>query len=149
MNSNSINDEINGLTRRIIGGAISVHRALGAGLLESTYQACLLGELRHLGLGVAQQVPVRVEYRGVQLDVAYRMDMVVEGAVVVELKAVARLERVHVAQVATYLRHTGLHAGLLFNFNVDALAAGGIKRVVHGGNVRRPSEPFLPGGGRL
>lgn len=133
-------DEINGITGRIIGGAISVHRHLGPGLLESTYEACLDAELRYLGLRVERQVPVRVVYRDVALEVAYRIDMLVERLVVVELKVVSKLCPVHVSQLLTYLRLRGLEAGLLLNFNVDALVNGGIKRVVTGGAVRRPSE---------
>lgn len=133
-------DEINGITGRIIGGAISVHRHLGPGLLESTYEACLEAELRYLGLRVERQVPVRVVYRDVTLEVAYRIDMLVERMVVVELKVASKLGPVHVSQLLTYLRLRGLEAGLLLNFNVDALVNGGIKRVVTGGAVRRPSE---------
>ena len=133
-------DRINALTSRVIGAAITVHRELGPGLLESTYEACLAAELGNAGLSVERQVPVRVMYHDLVLDVGYRIDLLVERTVVVELKVVARIERVHLAQVLTYLRHADLQAGLLFNFNVDALAAGGIRRVVHGGVVRRPSE---------
>lgn len=127
-------DGTGGLTNRIIGAAITVHRHLGPGLLESTYEACLALELRREGLRVERQVPMSLIYRGVRLDCAYRMDMRVEGLVVVELKVVAALGRVHVSQVLTYLRLAELRTGLLLNFNVDALAAGGIKRVLRAPN---------------
>lgn len=118
------------ITRGIIGGAIEVHRYLGPGLLEHTYEVCLEAELRRRGLRVERQVPVRLRYLDIDLDCGYRIDMLVEREVVVELKVVEKLAPVHVSQVLSYLRLADLHVGLLFNFNVDALAAGGWKRVL-------------------
>lgn len=133
--------EINALTSRIIGAAITVHRALGPGLLEATNETFLAAELRSQNLNVQRQVPVPVVYRGQRLEVGYRIDLLVERKVVVEVKVVESIAPVHVSQVLTYLRLANLEAGLIFNFNTDALAAGGIKRVVRGGTIRRPSEP--------
>lgn len=123
-------DEINPLTHAVIGGAIAVHRFLGPGLLESTYETCLAAELRHLGLRFERQVPLSLVYRDVRLDRAYSMDLLVERQLVVELKVVAALAPVHVSQVLTYLRLARLRVGLLLNFNVPALSAGGIRRVL-------------------
>lgn len=133
-------DGINALTERIIGAAITVHRHLGPGMLESTYEACLAAELRHLGLEVERQVAVPIVYRDIQLEAGYRIDLLVDRTVVVELKAVEKLAPVFVSQVLTYLKFKNLEAGLLFNFNTPILAKGGIKRIVLGGVVRRPSE---------
>jgi GxxExxY protein len=118
------------LTGTIIGGAIAVHRYLGPGLLEHTYEMCLEAELRQRGIRVERQVPVRVRYLDVDLDCGYRIDMLVERQVVVELKVVRQLAPVHVSQVLSYLRLAELHVGLLFNFNVDALVAGGWRRIL-------------------
>lgn len=123
-------DGTGGLTGKIIGAAIAVHRALGPGLLEKTYEVCFEAELRHLGIGVRRQVALPVVYRDVRLDCGYRIDLLVEGLVVVELKVVQKLAPVHVSQVLTYLRLADLPVGLLFNFNVNALAAGGFKRIL-------------------
>jgi GxxExxY protein len=122
-------DPINPLTRRVIGAAITVHRFLGPGLLEKTYETCLAAELRHLGLQTECQVPVPVVYRDVQVDCAYRIDLLVERRLVVELKVAEALAPVHTSQVLTYLRLAGLNVGLLLNFNVRILPAGGIRRV--------------------
>jgi GxxExxY protein len=118
------------VTGAVIGAAIEVHRALGPGLLESTYRVCLRHELEQRGLTVASEVPVPVEYRGVRLDCGYRIDLLVEGAVVVELKSVEGLLPVHEAQLITYLRLSGLRVGLLINFNVPVLKDGIVRRVV-------------------
>ena len=123
-------DGVGGLTGKIIGAAITVHRELGPGLLESAYEACLVEELRVAGLAVERQVPVPLTYRNIELECGYRIDVLVEGRVLVELKVVSALNKVHVAQVLTYLRLRNLSVGLLFNFNVEALATGGIKRVL-------------------
>lgn len=128
-----VDDGTDGLTARIIGAAINVHREFGPGLFESTYDKCLAAELRHMGLRVDTQVAVPLLYRDIRVDLAYRMDMVVENSVVVELKAVEKLAPVHVSQVLTYLRLSGLRVGLLFNFNVPALVAGGFRRVLFDG----------------
>lgn len=133
--------EINRLTSSIIGCAISVHRSLGPGMLESTYQLCLAAELRHFGLHVAEQVPVAIRYRHIAVECAYKMDLLVERLVAVELKAVAALDPVHTSQVLTYLRWTGLEIGLLVSFNVNVMAQGGIRRVVLGGRLAKPSAP--------
>jgi GxxExxY protein len=125
--------DTDGITGQIIGGAIDVHRYLGPGMLEHTYEVCLEAALRQRGLLVERQVPVRVRYLDVDLDCGYRMDMLVEGVVVVEVKVVEKLAPVHISQVLSYLRLADLHVGLLFNFNVDALAAGGWKRVLRRG----------------
>lgn len=119
----------NDLTSRIIGGAIEVHRALGPGLLESAYQSCLEVELEDLGLEVERQRPLAVTYKGREIDCSYRLDLVIEQTVLVELKAVAKIDEVHVAQILTYLKLTGLHIGLLINFNVPLLRDG-IRRIV-------------------
>lgn len=118
------------VTDAIIGGAIAVHRALGPGLLESAYEACLVFELMDRGLEVWRQLPLPVVYRGVEIDCGYRVDLLVEGSVVVELKAVERLLPLHEAQLLTYLRLSGHHVGLLLNFNVPVMTQG-IRRLVH------------------
>jgi GxxExxY protein len=118
------------LTEAIIGAAIEVHRALGPGLLESAYLTCLKREMDLVGLRWQADVPVPVEYKGVKLDCGYRIDLIVEDTVVVELKAVEKLLPVHQAQVITYLRLTGKPVGLLINFNVPLLKDG-IKRLIN------------------
>ncbi len=112
------------LTEEIIGAAIDVHRALGPGLLESAYEACLCLELGLRGLGFSSQVALPVDYKGRRVDAGYRLDLVVERKVVVELKAVERLLPVHEAQLLTYLRLGGFPTGLLLNFNVPVLKDG-------------------------
>ena len=116
------------LTEIILGAALEVHRALGPGLLESAYEACLVWELEAQGLAVARQVAVPVLYKGVRLELGYRVDLLVENAVIVELKAVKALEPIHTAQLLTYLRLSGVRVGLLLNFNAELLKHG-IKRV--------------------
>lgn len=108
---------------------MDVHRALGPGLLESSYRACLRHELSLRGLTAEADRPVPLQYRGLHLDCGYRLDLIVEDRIVLELKAVAALHPIHVAQLATYLRLTALDVGLLLNFNV-ALMKDGIRRVV-------------------
>ena len=117
------------LTEQIIGAAIEVHRHLGPGLLESAYRACLVHELRLRDLQVSTEIPIALEYKGIHLHVGYRLDVLVESKVVVELKAVRALERVHQAQLLSYLRLTGKRVGLLVNFHVPALRDG-LKRLV-------------------
>ena len=117
------------LTDRIIGLAIEVHRTLGPGLLESAYEECLCYELTEAGLACQRQVPLPVVYKAVRLDCGYRMDVVVEGKVVVELKTVERLAPVHDAQILTYLRLSGCKVGLLLNLNT-AVLRDGIKWIV-------------------
>ena len=121
----------NAMATRIIGCAIEVHREMGPGLLESIYEECLVKELRDAGLSVQQQVPLPVIYKGVRLDNSLRLDLWVEGRVIVELKAVECFTDVHMAQLMTYLRITDNKLGLLINFNVKLLKQG-IKRVALG-----------------
>jgi GxxExxY protein len=112
------------LSERVIGLAIDVHRQLGPGLLESAYEECLCFELKQSGLAFARQVPLAVEYKSVRLDCGYRMDVVVEGELIVEIKAVERILPIHEAQMLTYLRLSGRKIGLLMNFNSLALKDG-------------------------
>ncbi len=123
-------DRLDEITRRIIGAAIEVHRHLGPGLLESAYESCLVFELKQWGLRVEQQKPLPVTYKGMVLDCGYRLDLVVEDAVIVELKAVEQLTAIFEAQLLSYLRLTGKKVGLLINFHVPVLK-NGIKRIVN------------------
>jgi GxxExxY protein len=116
------------LTREIIAAAIEVHRHLGPGLLESTYQTCMAREFVLRGIQFEQQKVVPVEYKGVRVECGYRLDFLVARRVILELKAVETMHHVFEAQVLTYLRHTGCRVGLLINFNVPVLKAG-IKRL--------------------
>jgi GxxExxY protein len=118
------------LTEAIIGAAIEVHRELGPGLMESVYEECLCHELSIRGLAFQRQVPLPIHYKKVHLDCGYRMDVVVEGCVVLELKAVENVLPVHEAQLITYLKLSRMPVGLLMNFNVSALK-NGITRRVH------------------
>ena len=120
------NEEI---TEKIIGAAIEVHRHLGPGLLESAYEECLCQELTLRKVAFKKQVALPVEYKGLRLDCGYRMDLVVEQKVVVEIKSVEALLPIHDAQILTYLKLSGFHVGLLMNFNVPLLKKG-IKRFV-------------------
>lgn len=123
-------DELNRITGIVIGCAIEVHRVMGPGLLESAYQYCLAWELRNAGVAFQEQVAVPVKYKGTVIPNAYRLDLLVENEVVVELKSVERLEPIHTAQLLTYLRTSDLRLGLLLNFNVDIMRKG-IKRIVN------------------
>jgi GxxExxY protein len=125
-----LSPQLNALTGRIIGAAIEVHRQFGPGLLESTYARCLQMEFEWQRLPYVTQYPVPLKYKGVVLDTVYRIDLVVEGAVVVELKCLDRLLPIHEAQLLTYLRLTGFPVGLLINFNVPRLADG-VKRLAN------------------
>jgi GxxExxY protein len=125
-----ITDSIDQLTERIIGCAIAVHTALGPGLLESIYYDCLVIELLASGLRVERDRGVPVLYRGQRVRHDLRLDLVVEGCVIIEIKAIERLHPLHQAQLITYLKLTGLPAGLLLNFNATTLRAG-LKRVDH------------------
>lgn len=118
------------LTARVIGAAIEVHRELGPGLLESTYEACLTFELAARGLHVQRQTELPVIYKGQRIDCGYRIDLVVEREVVVELKAIEAITSVHEAQLLTYLRLSGLRVGLLLNFNVKLLKNGLVRMVL-------------------
>jgi GxxExxY protein len=122
---------INALTEQIIGGAIEVHRALGPGLLESTYETCLTQELAGRNLQVERQKRFPVRYKDMLVDCGYRIDLLVEDLVVVELKAVAHIEPIHQAQLLTYLRLSGRPVGLLINFNVKRLTSG-LRRLING-----------------
>lgn len=122
---------LNDLSEKIIGAAIAVHRALGPGLLEAPYEECLCHELEKLGLKFERQKPLPLVYGNVKLACAYRMDLVVENCVVVEFKAVAKLDRVHEAQLISYLKLSGMRLGLLLNFNVRNLSREGIVRKVN------------------
>jgi GxxExxY protein len=117
------------LTDRIIGFAIEVHRHLGPGLLESAYEECLCFELNQIGIDFKRQVPLPVVYKSVRLDCGYRIDIVVEGRLILELKAIERLMAIHEAQVLTYMRLSGIHTGLLLNFNTPVLKDG-IRRLM-------------------
>lgn len=117
-------------SKEIIGAAIEVHRHLGPGLLESAYEECLCRELAIQGLTFERQKPLRVSYKGVNLDCGYRLDVVVEGLVILELKAVEQIEPIHEAQLLTYLKLSDLRLGMLINFNVPILK-NGIKRIVN------------------
>ena len=123
-------ERLNQLSNVIIGAALRVHDELGPGMLESAYEACLMFELVDKGLRVEREKPLPLVYRGYRLDCGYRLDLLVEGAIIVEVKAIERLERVHSAQLLSYLRQLKLKLGLLFNFNVKWLQDG-IKRVVN------------------
>ncbi len=112
------------LSERVIGLAIEVHRHLGPGLLESSYEQCLCFELKSSGIDHRRQVPLPVVYKDVRLDCGYRMDIVVEHTLVVEIKAIERVTPVHEAQMLTYLRLSGLQIGLLLNFNSVTLRQG-------------------------
>ena len=121
---------LNDLTDAVIGAAMEVHRALGSGLLESTYEMCLCRELSIRGLAFEQQVPISVEYKGVKLDCGYRADIVVDWSILVEIKAVDSLLSIHEAQLLSYLKLGGWKIGLLINFNVELLKHGIRRRVL-------------------
>ncbi|MBK7896032.1 MAG: GxxExxY protein [Anaerolineaceae bacterium] len=123
-------ESLDGITEQIIGGAIAVHKALGPGLLESAYEACLVYELRQRGLKIEQQKELPIVYGEVKLDCGYRLDLFVEGLVIVELKAVERLAPIHEAQLLSYLKLADCRLGLLINFNVTLLKRG-IRRLAN------------------
>ena len=118
------------LTDAIIGAAMEVHRMLGPGLLESTYEMCLCRELSIRGIPFERQVPIPVEYKGVKLDCGYRADLVVDGTILVEIKAIDSLLAIHEAQLLSYLKLGGWKVGLLINFNVELLKHGLRRRVL-------------------
>jgi GxxExxY protein len=126
------------LSHEIIKAALKVHSVLGPGLLESAYEACLLYELQKAGFRVASQVPLPVIYESVKLDIGYRLDLLVEELVIVEIKAVEEMRTVHKAQLLSYLRMSKKTLGLLINFNVVHLREG-LHRVVNGDDWRTPS----------
>ena len=122
---------VNELTELVIGCAIEVHRALGPGLLESAYEICLCRELTLRGIPFERQVAIPVQYKGVKLDCGYRADLIVDGKILVEVKAVDQLAPIHEAQLLSYLKLTGLKVGFLINFNERVLTHG-IRRKVLG-----------------
>jgi GxxExxY protein len=128
------------ITGRIIDAALRVHTALGPGLLESTYTACLQHEFNLRGLRFQHQVRLAIEYRGIRLDGGYRIDFLVENCVIVELKAVEQLLPLHTAQLLSYLKLSGHQVGLLINFNVSHLRHG-IRRIVNGYEDPKNSAP--------
>ena len=121
--------EVNKLTETIIGAAIEVHRELGPGLLESVYEQCLAHELKLMKIGYIVQQPLSVEYKGIKLDCGYRIDMVVENQVLIELKSIDKVADIHVAQILTYMKLAKMKLGLLINFNVKMLKDG-VRRFV-------------------
>ncbi len=125
-----LQERLNAISEAIIGAAIDVHKAVGPGLLESAYEACLAYELRQRGLKVEQQKELPLKYRDVQLDCGYRLDLLVEDIVIVEVKALEALLPIHQAQLMSYLRLTKCRLGLIINFNVTQLTRG-VKRVVN------------------
>lgn len=122
---------LNKLTEQIIGLAITVHKSLGPGLLESAYETCLVHEFTKAGLRFERQKTLSVKYDGIEIDNGYRMDLLVEDSVVLELKAVEKIDPIHQAQLLTYLKLSGKKVGLLINFNVKLLK-NGIHRMING-----------------
>ena len=118
------------LTEKIIGAAIEVHRAIGPGLLESAYQLCLAQESRMQNIAFEEQVPLKLNYKGIELDGGYKIDFIFDKRVVIEIKAVETVLHVHEAQLLTYLKLTGVHVGLLINFNTPVLKNGTYRRVL-------------------
>ena len=121
---------LNELTDAIIGAAMEVHRTLGPGLLESTYEMCLCRELSIRGITFERQVPIPVEYKGVKLDCGYRPDIIVDETILIEIKAVDSVLSIHDAQLLSYLKLGGWKIGLLINFNVELLKHGLRRRVL-------------------
>jgi GxxExxY protein len=121
---------INQITQSVIGAAMEVHRALGPGLLESAYQQCLCRELAVHGIPFERERPLPLEYKGIRLECGYRLDLLVSGSVVVEVKSVEALAPIHEAQLLTYLRLGGWQVGLLINFNVPILKQGIRRKVI-------------------
>ena len=122
--------DINKLSGQIIGAAIEVHKTLGPDLLESTYEECLCHELRIGGLSLERQKPLAVRYKGINLDCGYRLDVVVENTIILELKSCEKIDPIHRAQLLTYLKLSGFRLGLLLNFNVTLMREG-IVRIVN------------------
>ena len=122
--------EINQLSSKIIGAAIEVHKGLGPGLLESAYEKCLCHELKLRGLSFASQKPLPLIFKGEKMDCGYRLDIVVDNAIILELKSCEKIEPIHKAQLLTYLKLSGLMLGLVLNFNVPVMRDG-IVRIVN------------------
>jgi len=129
-NKESIN-LLNHFSGQVVNAAMKVHTKLGPGLLESAYEACLVHELKHKGLDVRSQVELPIKYDCVEINIGYRIDLVVQNAVIVELKAVNKIRPIHKAQLLSYLKLSGLRVGLLINFNSVSLRDG-IHRMVNG-----------------
>ncbi len=125
-----LQDPVNQLTEKIIGAAIEVHRHLGPGLLESAYETCLAYELEQLGLHVERQKPLPITYKEIHLDLGYRIDLLVENQVIVELKAVEAITDVHKTQILSYLSFSKHRVGLLLNFKVARMKQGILRFVV-------------------
>ncbi len=121
--------EYEDLSGRVIGAAMKVHSALGPGLLESAYEACLVHELMKTGLKIERQIALPLSYDGVFVDIGYRLDLLVSDVLIVELKAVDKLATIHQAQLMSYLKLSGKRIGLLINFNTEHLRDG-IKRII-------------------
>jgi GxxExxY protein len=134
----------NEITRAIIGAAIEVHKLLGPGLLESSYEECLCHELALRQIPFERQQPLPLEYKGIHLDCGYRLDLLVAGLVVVEVKAVEEILPVHEMQLVTYLRLGGWKVGLLINFNVPVLRQGIRRRVLNFDEPLRSSATSAP-----
>ena len=124
-------EEIDRLSNKVIGAAIEVHKVLGPGLLESAYEECLVYELKIAGIEFERQAALPVVYKDIRLDCGYRLDVVIDKAIILELKAVETIMPIHEAQILTYLKLSGLKLGLLLNFNVPFMR-NGIKRIVNG-----------------
>ena len=122
--------ELNELTSKIIGASIEVHKNLGPGLLEKTYEECLCIELERVGLRYEKQITLSIEYKGRLIEGAYRIDVLVEDKIILELKAIEQVEKIHKAQLLTYLKLSNKELGLLINFNVELLKSG-ISRVIN------------------
>jgi GxxExxY protein len=134
---------MNELTSSVIGAAIEVHKALGPGLLESVYVQCLCRELALRDIPFVREHPLPVRYKGLQLDCGYRLDLLVSGLLIVEVKSVAELTSLHESQLLTYLRLSDLPLGLLLNFNVSVMKDG-IQRVANSSAKRlTPEDSFL------
>ena len=119
-----------GLTETVIGASIEIHKELGPGLLESTYETCLVFELENRGISFKRQLELPINYKGLNLDAGYRIDILVEDRLILELKAVEKIHPIHEAQLLTYLKLTNCCIGLLINFNTQLLKCG-IKRIVN------------------
>jgi GxxExxY protein len=128
------------LTEKIIGAAIEVHRALGPGLMESVYEECLCHELNLRGLSFKRQLSIPVIYKGVRLECGYKLDLLVEDTVVLELKCVERILPVHIAQLVTYLKLLNKPVGFVLNFNVPVLTQGLVRRVLDSASPRLRGE---------
>ncbi|TWT36058.1 hypothetical protein KOR34_09570 [Posidoniimonas corsicana] len=118
------------LTEQVIGAAVEVHRHLGPGLLESAYEECLCRELAERGIPFARQVPLPIDYKGQRLDAGYRIDLLVDDRLILELKSVDAVTGIHEAQLLTYLRLSGKSVGLIINFNTQLLKHGITRRVL-------------------